>query len=249
MTVKNKWFPFGYHPQAKKAKTVFCFHCAGGNSSIYKDWALAVSSVQFVPVELPGRGIRISEPCLENFNQLINEITAVLSNVIDSKTPLCFYGHSMGAAVAFETVYQLNTQYKIPVEKLIIAGRHAPHHPDPSAFKSYMGEAALIHELKKLGGTPAVVLENKELLQFLLPIIKSDYKLHESYSYRGYQLNIPVIAHAGKEDDEATGQVMKHWAEITNKKFEMQEFTGKHFFIQALGEKYFSALLKTVLAA
>ncbi|CQR73884.1 Linear gramicidin dehydrogenase LgrE [Sporomusa ovata DSM 2662] len=244
MKITNNWFPFGYNRDSKKAR-VFCFHYAGGSAAAFKHWTISCLTVEFIPVELPGKGTRISEPCFEKFDCLIEELLSGLMTAINNR-PFYFFGHSMGAIIAFEAAYQLKCKYGIQPEKLIVAGRHAPHHPDPSMFKSHMDDEALIGELKRLNGTPREIMENKEILQFLLPIIRSDYRLHESYCYRGQKLNLPIIAHAGKRDYEANAAIMKYWNEVTDGPFALKEFDGNHFFVQNLGEEYLSELIRAV---
>lgn len=245
--VTNKWFPFGQKQGSKKAKCIFCFHYAGGSSAIFKPWTAPGLPVEFIPVELPGRGIRSREICLENFDSLIEQMLPCLIPVIDDRS-FCLFGHSMGAMIAFEVACQLQSTYGIKPEKLIVAGRHAPHCPDPSVFKSHMNDEALIRELKRLNGTPREILEDKAVIQFLLPLIRSDYKLHESYRYRGQKLNIPLIAHAGKQDHDADVFAMEHWHEVADGPFEIKEFDGNHFFVQNLGAEYLSELVNIVLS-
>lgn len=247
MNREDQWFPIKQKSNVEKKYRVFCFHYAGGSSTVYKNWVINDYPVEFIPVELPGRGTRICETCIEDFDTLIDELVPNLKKSIDER-PFFFYGHSMGAAIAFKAAHKLHKLYGIYPEKLIVAGRHAPHREDPSTFKIHMGEAALIEELKRLEGTPKEVLENEELLQFILPLIKNDYKLHESFNYYGEKVSIPIIAHAGSKDFEANMDEMKHWKEVTGKAFEIKEFKGNHFFVQALGDEYISEIIKIVMS-
>ncbi|MBU3186317.1 thioesterase II family protein [Clostridium estertheticum] len=247
MDKKNCWFPMNQKDDSEKLYRVFCFHYAGGSSTAYKNWNKNSHPIEFIPVELPGRGTRIYEPCIEEFDVLMDELIPNLKKMIDHR-PFFFYGHSMGAIIAFRAAYKLQKLYGIHPEKLIVAGRHAPHRGDSCVFKSYMGEEALIKELKRLEGTPKEALENKELLQFILPLVKSDYKLHESYKYYGEKLSIPIIAHAGINDGEANIDEMQHWNKVTGGSFEIKEFQGNHFFVQTLGNKYVSEIIKIVMS-
>lgn len=247
MSEKNKWFPTINKEKEMNSHKVFCFHYAGGSSSVYKQWAVFNGPVEFIPVELPGRGTRIAEKCIEDFDSLMDELIPNLKEVI-GKDIFTLYGHSMGASIAFDAACRLKSKYNILPEKLIVAGRHAPHQEDPSVFKSYMGDDKLIKELKRLNGTPKEVLENKMLLQFVLPMIRSDYKLHESYKYNGEKLSVPIIAHTGIEDYEANYNVMKEWKNMTTRGFQIKKFNGNHFFVQNLGNEYMMQLAETVTA-
>lgn len=92
-----------------------------------------------------------------------------------------------------------------------------------------MEDEMLIQELIKTNSTPKEILENKEMMSFILPRLRSDYKLQESYVYGGEKIKTPIIAHAGKSDIGATANIMSQWAEVTEGDFKIREFEGDHF--------------------
>lgn len=240
----ERWFPFGYQTGKSHHMDLFCFHCAGGSSSIYRSWIGVNADVQVVPVELPGRGTRTAEPLPMQFDKLCQMVTEVLLSVNHDRRFVLF-GHSMGAAIAFEVACLMEQKYGVQPDKVVVAGRHAPHHPDPSPFRSTMDDEALVRELRRLEGTPQEVLENEELLRYLLPIIRRDYRLHEYYEYQGRQVEAPLIAHAGKMDQDAPESTMRYWKEMARGAFHIREFAGNHFFIR--NREYAEALMKEVV--
>ncbi|MFC5047461.1 thioesterase II family protein [Aquimarina hainanensis] len=243
-----KWFPYGIPDTKTASVNVFCFHYAGGSATAYKDWALSDTSVSFIPIELPGRGTRIMDPLIEDFSILIPELVTIILPFITPTIPFYFFGHSMGGAIAFELAYQLEHHHQLSPEKIIIAGRHAPHMPDPSTLHSWLNDEKLIEELKVLNGTPKEILENKEMIQFLLPMIRGDLRLHESFTYKNQKITASIVAHAANKDKDATKEIMVHWKEVTTGEFDIQEFAGDHFFVQQLGKNYID-LLQTLLQA
>lgn len=243
MKVTNKWFPFGYEKESDKPM-VFCFHCAGGNSAFYREWSKNLV-VNFVPVELPGRGRRISEPCSEDMEKLIEELVIPILIASEGKN-YYFYGHSMGALIAFATAHKIEEKYHSSPQKLIVAGRTAPNYSDNARFKSYMDNTALLKELRRLKGTPEEILNNDEIMDFMIPVIRNDYMLLESYHYNGQILDIPIVAHAGSNDEDASLEEMEHWKEVTSKSCITQEFNGNHFFVQTLGDYYMQAVVNTI---
>jgi surfactin synthase thioesterase subunit len=173
-TLEERWFPFTtYCLNDTEHKKIFCFHHAGGSASVYRKWTLEKKNMNFVCVELPGKGTRRREPFVGDFKKLLEPLCASIIKVTQGK-PFILFGHSMGAAMAFYVADYLQSKYNVRPEKLIAAGRQAPQDEDPSEFKTYMGDDALIRELKKYNATPKEILENKELLQFILPEVRKD---------------------------------------------------------------------------
>ena len=245
MSKIEKWFPYGIPTNTRAKAQLFCFPSAGGNAAVFKDWVNVSEKIGVIPVELPGRGRYITDLCTENIAELTDNLVQVILEVASS--PMVFYGHSMGGMIAFELAVACKQNYLNGLEKLIVAGRHAPHQPDPSPLNSKMSNEEIVHQIKRMEGTPREILEHPEMLRFLLQIIRSDLKLHESFQYRGQILDIPIIAHCGSKDNEANRSIMSHWKTMTGASFDLEEFTGGHFFIQSLGSTYRKAVFDAVL--
>lgn len=229
--VSNSWFPF--HTYALDDEThekIFCFHHAGGNAGVYRKWTLNKGEKNFVCVELPGKGTRRHEPFVNDFSEILPTLAENIVKVALNKK-FTLFGHSMGAAMAFYVANYIEKQFNIHPDKIIAAGRQAPQDEDPSEFKSYMNDDALIAELKKYNATPPEILENKELLQFILPEVRKDYKLNESLIYHGEHVDTPIYLHAGTMDIGATREIMSHWNYVTTQGTKFTEFNGDHFFV------------------
>lgn len=228
---KNLWIPY-LKPNPKATLRLFCFPYAGGSASVFRDWQNYLpNNVQVCPIEIPGRGSRLIETPFEDTTSLIKEITPVMNPYLD--LPFAFFGHSLGALISFELAYFLQQEYnKIPVH-LIVSGRQAPSIPERSP-KYHLPAADLVTELKRLGGTPKEILENEELLELLLPIIKADLKMDETYDYRVLKtLSCPMTIFGGKEDPETTNEDLTAWQKHTNNLFSLEMFSGDHFFINS----------------
>lgn len=230
-TLEERWFPFStYGLKESEHKKIFCFHHAGGSASVYRKWTFEKKKLNFICVELPGKGTRRREPFVGNFNQLLEPLCQSIVKVSDGK-PFILFGHSMGAAMAFYVANYLQKFYGVLPEKLIAAGRQAPQDEDPGEFKTYMGDDALIEELKKYNATPKEILENKELLAYVLPEVRKDYTLNESLVYHGERIDAPICINYGTEDVGATSEIMQHWNAVTTQSIQEQEFEGDHFFV------------------
>lgn len=240
--------PLILNPEAEEERpvmNVFCFHHAGGTAASYRKWTTALLPVRIICVELMGKGTRRSEPFMGNSRQLA-QILARQVVIKTGSAPFCLYGHSMGAALAFEVCCNIEKNYGKKPEKLIVAGRQAPQDENLSEFKTYMDDQALIDELRRYGLTPEEVLENEQFMNYYLPEIRRDYELSESFSYHGEITKVPVIAHAASKDAGADKQRMRRWKEVTANRFEVREFEGSHFFVLE-EESYLNCLVEDVM--
>ncbi len=228
----RKWFPFStYDPDNDPSEEkIICFHHAGGSASVYRSWTLDKNRYNILCTELPGKGTRTGEEYITDINELLEPLCrAVIDAAGDGK--YSFFGHSMGAGIAFYACSYLTHKYGKPPSRLIVAGRQPPDVENPGEFKSSMDDEALINEIRRYGATPEEVLENKELMDIIIPRIRKDYELNDTLVYSGEILEVPVIAHSALEDDGAQPEIMKHWADYTTASFRLRSFKGNHFWI------------------
>lgn len=230
--IKNRKSKFICKPSFDKP-IVFCFNHAGGNAMAYQKWT-SDETVDFVPAELPGHGVRISETRLEDIKDVSRQFAKEIAEMMAFKKNVEFsvFGHSLGAIIAFNVVHRLEKKYMLSPACLQVAGREAPQEEDPSSYRTSMGKEALLEELVKYGATPTELLENKEYMdEYILPIMFSDYKISESFEYTNQKVSAPIIAYYGREDMAAGGKVMAEWEKVTTGKFSMKGFDGGHFFV------------------
>jgi medium-chain acyl-[acyl-carrier-protein] hydrolase len=140
----------------------------------------------------------------------------------------------MGALVSFELTRLLRQQNEISPVHLFVSGRRAPQIPDPKPPIHALPELEFIEELRRLNGTPEAVLENAELMQLLLPILRADFTVLETYVYTHQPpLDCPITVFGGLQDQEANPDELEAWREQTSASFSLQMFPGDHFFINS----------------
>ena len=229
---------------------IFCLHYAGGNAGAFNNW-VKNSKVNYITVELPGHGRRISEELTTSLDSVCKNLANEIAEIIETKSLKSFefslYGHSMGAIMAFCTAKILINKYKILPKCIQISGRHAPMDEDPSPYRTNQGVDALVEELRDIGHTPEELLEVKEFRDFFIPMIYSDYKLAEDYIYDGTILDIPIFAYCGKDDSGADVSVMKRWEHVTSEKFSFKSYDGDHFFIFDLNKPFDNIIANDLL--
>jgi medium-chain acyl-[acyl-carrier-protein] hydrolase len=232
----------------KKTK-LFCFPYAGGSSSIYKSWEKLLSTwIELHPIELAGHGKRMTEPFYHNFEEAIEDIFEYVRPYLD-KFPYAFFGHSMGALIAYElTCKILQTNYKAPIH-LFLSGRTPPH-IKKDKYLSDLPYEQFKNELLKIGGTPEDVFNHPELLELVIPILRADFKLLESYDFQqsDLKINCDITVFSGLNDLEVTSDDILQWNDYTQKKLVIHSFEGDHFFITHKGKEITDIINKEISA-
>lgn len=229
-TSTNLWVSPNYLKGRGDVK-LFCFPYAGGGTAIFREWPkLLPPSVDACPVNLPGRGIRIMQPPFTNMVQLVEAATAGLLSYLDR--PFAFFGHSMGAILAFEVARNLRKSgYPQPFH-LFVSGRQAPHLPGRGYNTYDLPDAEFIDELRQLNGAQEEILNNPELLELVLPVLRADMQAIQTYAHLPEPpFNYPVTAYGGMKDRYVDREEVEAWKEYTQAAFSYRIFPGDHFFI------------------
>jgi medium-chain acyl-[acyl-carrier-protein] hydrolase len=182
-------------------------------------------------VELPGHGRRLSEPPIAQIEILIQRLSASIQTWLDK--PFVFFGHSLGALIAFELARSLQQQQFATPDLLWVSAARAPHLTSPNSPIHQLASADFIAELSRYSGTPAEVLANAELMELLLPMLRADFALLETYCYREQPpLTCPISAFWGEHDAIVSSEEVEAWHLHTNQMFSLKKVNGgDHFFI------------------
>ncbi len=228
------WFP---NAETSAAPRLFCFPHAGGGAG----QPLALSGWTAVPVRLPGRESRLAEAPFERMGALVAALAGQIDGYLDQ--PFAFFGHSMGAVVAFELARELRRRSR-PLPKMLIASSaRAPqfrrHHVPPPA----PSREAFVEELRRLEGIPAEVLGDAALMRAILPALEADAAVYRNYIYAEESpLPIPVRAYGGADDPNVRGEHLDGWREQTTAAFAVRVFPGGHFYPTTAREAFLEAL-------
>jgi medium-chain acyl-[acyl-carrier-protein] hydrolase len=216
-------------PRPSASYRLLCFPHAGGSSVAYRSWDLHLPSIEVCCVTLPGRDTRFTETAMTCARQIGSEVASAIQGLPVS--PWIFYGHSMGAILAFEAIRALRRQaVSMPVH-LFVSGCRAPHVPDSEPFWHKLSDAELVNQLRETGGTDRQLIDNLELLSLLMPIIRADAMVTEKYLYEPETpLEIPITAFYGKEDRLVPNENVLAWRSHTISRFSSYGVDGNHFF-------------------
>lgn len=216
------------------ALRLLCFPHAGGSAQAYMGWSAALPpGVELCVAQLPGRCQRFSEPPIERIEPLLDALEASLIPLLD--VPFCFFGHSMGALLAFELARRLRRRSGPRPAHLFVSGRRAPRIPEEEEPPSSgLGDAEFIELIRQTGGTPEIVLRTPELMHLMLPVFRADFGVAESWRYEPDEpLDVPITAFGGLEDPSTPRASLEAWTVETRREFSVQIFPGGHFFIDS----------------
>ena len=246
--------PWLIYPQANAKSQgsstirLFCFPYAGGGASIFRSWSTALSkNIELVCIQLPGRETRIRETPIYHLPELIQQLKpAILPHLT---IPFAFFGHSMGALIAFELARSLHhTQSPLP-KHLFVSACCAPQLPRHDPPRHTLSNPELIRELHQMKGTPSTILNNDELMDLLLPTIKADFGVVDTYTYQDHSpFSIPITALCGQDDPEVSPEQLLLWELQTTSEFSSHIFPGAHFFIQTERASVLNLILTTLLS-
>lgn len=242
------WLPL-LEARPNASVLLFAFPYAGGGTPVFRPWlGLLPSSIELRVVQLPGRGPRFRETHLLRAAAVLDALEENLLPLLNR--PFAFFGHSLGALLAFEMTRRLRARGLAPVE-LFVSGHLAPQLPDPFPPIHQLPEPLFLKELVALNGMHPGVLASPDLLELVLPIVRSDFTILETYEYDGSApaMSCPLTVFGGDRDPRTNRPGLEAWRAQTSGHFELQLLPGDHFFIDANRPAVVATLLARLASA
>ena len=229
-------------PRPAAGLRLFCFPYSGGGAGAYRGWSTALPSIEVCAFQPPGRETRLREPPLTTFGPLVDAYLREI--LLRDDRPFAFYGHSLGAFVAFEVTRALRRRGS-PLPQHLFAGAAVAPQLHAVAAPAHRGpDSGLIAKLRRYGGTPEAVLAEPELMALLLPAFRADLTLFETYRAADEPpLDVPITAFGGLADDNARQLEIEGWRAQTSRGFALRMFPGGHLFLQPARAALLAAML------
>ncbi len=218
-----------FHPSAEATAEVICFPHAGGTAAYWHSLSATLTpEVEALAVQYPGRQDRHREPAVTDLHVLADRIAEAIGEPVFR--PRAFFGHSMGASLAYEVAVRLEGRPDAAPTALILSGRRAPSRWRPTPEPA--DDATLIAKVRALGGTAAERLSDPDVLELVLPALRADHRALATYrDTPGAPVSCPVVALAGDADTESSVSDVDAWRHHTTGGFELRVFSGGHFFV------------------
>jgi medium-chain acyl-[acyl-carrier-protein] hydrolase len=219
---------------------MFCLPYAGGAAAVYHPWQEALPDwIDVCPVELPGRLTRSRERPLNDLGELLDALLVALRSELDR--PFVLFGYSMGALVAFEFARRLQGQGTRP-ELLMVGAREAPHARKPGNSWARLSDEAFLAELQRhYRPIPAPLLEDREVMDVILKMLRADFSLLGAYAFTaGPLLDCPIVAFGGLHDKGVSKPGLDAWADLSSAPSSAEMIDGDHFFMETRREDLLS---------
>jgi medium-chain acyl-[acyl-carrier-protein] hydrolase len=240
-------FPGAPAPDGR-ALQLFCFPFAGGGAQLFRPWAAALpAGITVTGVCLPGREGRFREPVLASWREALAVLEAAIAPEA-GRGPYAFFGHSLGARLAYELTHRLAAGGHPAPELLAVSGCRAPSVPAATPTMHLMDGPALRDRLRELNGVPAEVLASAEMMALLEPTLRADLRLAETWEPTPGRITAPVLALCGEHDILDPPRAMTAWRDHTSGGFTFRAFPAGHFFLTELRDEVLAVLAARLLA-
>ena len=224
----GRWLPF---PVTEGRRRLYCLPHAGGSASAFRSWVGQLPDVSVCPLQPPGRETRQGETPHTSMAALASELASFILD--DASGPYAVYGHSLGALVGFEVVQEIRRRGGFMPSRLIVSGCPAPQWVTPEdPTVDVLSDSQIVSLLRSLGGTPELFLSDPRVLRMILPPIRADLTVKNTYRYApAPPLEIPITALAADSDARASVASMLAWRDQTIRAFRTHHFSGGHFAV------------------
>ncbi len=221
-------------PNASARLRLFCFPYAGVGASLFGTWWNDLPpDVEVCAVQLPGRENRWREAPIPRLAGVVEAVARDLRPHLD--LPFAVFGHSVGALIGFEVVRQLRRQGHPRPVRMVVSGRRAPQLPGRYPPIHQLPDPAFVREVRRrYDGIPEEVLRHDDLMELMLPALRADFAIHETYVHvEEPPLECPISAFGGLQDPEASQEDLAAWGQHTRSGFTLRMFRGDHFFVKS----------------
>lgn len=230
LTALQKWLPYSRLDLLRPKVRLLCFAHAGGSALVFRTWREKLPwAIQTCAVQLPGRERRLNESFITRMPRLIDELSQALAPLLQGRIVLV--GHSLGAKIAFEFARRLRYEFaNAEVVHLFVSGSQAPHLRSTEMPIYNLPEETFLERLRQFGGTPREVLANAEVMNLLVPRLRSDFELGDTYTCeRTEPLHCPITVWGGESDELVPRASLEAWQEHTTAGLQVRVLRGSHF--------------------
>ncbi|HJT95288.1 MAG TPA: alpha/beta fold hydrolase [Mycobacterium sp.] len=208
---------------------LYIFPHAGGSAQYYIPFADAFTSdIKRIAVQYPGqRGIH-DLGSFGGIPDLAERVSQMLSPLDQSDGGVAFFGHSMGALLAFDVARRFEAAGR-PIVALFVSACAAPGRIGDEYIPE--SDRGLLSAVSEMTGADPEFLLNEEFAAKILPTLRGLRAIANYECPPEVTVSCPIHAFLGDDDEVATYEKVVPWAARTTSEFTVRVFTGHHFYL------------------
>lgn len=227
--------------------TLLCFPYAGAGAGFFRPWCEAEpDAVDVVPVQLPGRERRFVETPYRDVHRAVDDLAEDIVNKLAGRSPVVVFGHSLGAVLAYEMAHRLQ-DVGDPATHLIVSGSPGPFSAR-SDRATGLPDEEFLQRVLEFAGYSHPALEDPAMREVLLPCLRADVEMHESYRPRDSRppLRTPITALRGARDTLVSHREASEWSAATTGEFRLAELPGGHMYLVDSGREILTLVKRLI---
>ncbi|MFS4093130.1 thioesterase II family protein [Streptomyces sp. AF1A] len=215
---------------------LICLPFAGAGASFFKKWQKdAPDGIRITAVQLPGREERFLDDPVADASAAMDEAWDRVAAELETAERAVVFGHSLGAVLAYELAHRIADRGPVPLERLVVSGSAGPWKPRTNRATGLSDEEFLAR-VRGFAGYAHEAMQNPEMLELLLPVLRADVEMHENYRpSTDTPLKAPITALRGTDDELVDATQAAQWADATTAAFTTAELPGGHMYLTQHG--------------
>lgn len=211
---------------------LICLPFAGAGASFFKEWARDVpEGLTILPIQLPGREERFAEPPHLDAAVVADEACSWVMEQVGDSARVALFGHSLGAVLAYELAHRLAAVRSSGPAHLFVSGSPGPWNGRQNQITA-LDDERFLAQVRAFAGYSHSALEHPEMRELLLPVLRADVEMHESYRPASDRpLTVPITSLRGREDGLVDAEQAAQWERATTRAFSTAEIDGGHMYL------------------
>lgn len=226
----------------RMGRLLICFPYAGSGTVFFRSWQrMLAGHFEVEPVLLPGRERRLLDPPCLSIEAAMDDALPRLRAKVEAASSVTVFGHSLGAALAYAFVLRLFADTGIQASHLIASGSHPPHKPRPR-HATGLGDDAFLAKVSEFAGFNDPAMLDLEMRELILPTLRADVAMHESYLPEPRRTASPITVVCGRDDALVSAEDLLDWQDVAEKPIELVALPGGHMYPVEQPEPLFELL-------